>query len=196
MSELPSHRLKQAKRTLRRTVLELRDALPEGERRERSERIARRVLALPEGDAAHTVLAFWSFGSEVQTAALIDRLVERGTRVALPRVEGSEIVAVVYARGDPVAATAFGAMEPLADDPVEPKDVDLVIVPGVAFDRLGARVGYGGGFYDRFLPRTRPGVPAIAIAYSLQLVPDVPEGRMDRRLDAIVTEDEVIRCGA
>jgi 5-formyltetrahydrofolate cyclo-ligase len=73
--------------------------------------------------------------------------------------------------------------------------LDLVVVPGVAFDRRGARVGYGGGFYDRLLPRLRAGVPPIAIAFALQIVPEVPEGGMDRRVDAIVTEDEVIRCG-
>jgi len=64
----------------------------------------------------------------------------------------------------------------------------------VAFDDAGRRVGYGGGFYDRLLPRLRPGVPAVAVAFSLQLVPEVPAGGMDRRVDSVVTESEVIRC--
>jgi 5-formyltetrahydrofolate cyclo-ligase len=124
----------------------------------------------------------------------MDGLLGRGARVAFPRVEGGEIVAVAYEPGDPVREGPFGAMEPSAGTLVDPLDVDVVIAPGVAFDRRGGRVGYGGGFYDRFLARTRPGVPAIAIAFGLQVVSEVPEGRADRRVVAIVTEDEVIRC--
>ena len=194
MNDLPAHRLKQAKRALRREVLARRDALAPEDRSERSRRIADRILALPEVSRAGTVMAFWSFGSEVETAPLIRRLVEAGSDVVLPRIDGGDVLPVSYAPGDPVAPTGFGAMEPSAGRAVEPERVDAVIVPGVAFDRRGARVGYGGGYYDRFLARTRPGVPAIAIAFGLQVVEGVPEGRGDRRLDAIVTEEEVIRC--
>jgi 5-formyltetrahydrofolate cyclo-ligase len=196
VSEVPSHRLKQAKRAIRRAVVARRDALGAGERGERSRRIAERAAALPEVLEAGTVMAFWSFGSEVETAPLIERLHEAGTRIVLPRIQGGDVVAVPYVPGDPVAAAAFGAMEPSAPGIVEPGQVDLVVVPGVAFDRRGARIGYGGGFYDRFLPRTRPGVAAIAIAFAVQIVEEIPEGHMDRRVDAIVTEDEVIRCRA
>jgi 5-formyltetrahydrofolate cyclo-ligase len=195
VSDVPSHRLKHEKRSLRRAVIERRDALSEEERRAKSERIAERVLALPELADVRTALTFWSFGSEVDTAATIAGLRERGVRVALPRIEEGEMVAVAFEPGAPVAATAFGAMEPVGAELVEPADLDLVIVPGVAFDRRGARVGYGGGFYDRLLPRLRAGVRAIAIAFALQIVPDVPTGRHDHRVDLIVTEDEVIRCG-
>jgi 5-formyltetrahydrofolate cyclo-ligase len=194
VSALPPRRLKEHKRALRREIVERRDALPAERRRAASRRIADRVLGLPDVVGAGTVMAFWSFGSEVQTAELLERLHRAGKRVALPRVEEGEVVAVAYAPGGPVTAAHFGAMEPLGADVVPPEDVDVVLVPGVAFDRRGARVGYGGGFYDRFLPRRRPGVPAIAIAFSVQLVDEVPEGGMDRRVDAIVTENELITC--
>lgn len=194
MSEIPSHRLKRAKRELRREVLARRDAMDAVERAERSRDIAARALALPEIGDAGTVMAFWSFGSEVDTAPLIEGVLANGTRLVLPRVEGAEVVAAAYASGDPVAASSFGAMEPTGGPVTAPLEVDVVVVPGVAFDRRGARVGYGGGFYDRFLPRTRAGVPAIAVAFALQVVGEVPEGPFDRRVDAIVTEHEVIRC--
>jgi 5-formyltetrahydrofolate cyclo-ligase len=194
VNELPSHRLKQAKRALRRRILERRDAIDTSERAERSARIASRLRSLPEVERARTVMAFWSFGSEVETGPLIRALHEAGTRVALPRIQGRDVAAVDYAPGDPVAPTGFGAMEPTGGEVLEPGDVDLVIVPGVAFDRAGGRVGYGGGFYDRFLRRTRPEVPAIAIAFADQIAERVPAGRADRRVDAVVTEDEVIRC--
>jgi 5-formyltetrahydrofolate cyclo-ligase len=192
VSEDASHRLKARKRALRRAAIERRDLLSAGERSAKSERIVDRVLGLPEVGAARTVMAFWSFGSEVQTAALIQRLHEAGKRVVLPRIVEGEIAAVTYAPGDPVAATSFGAMEPVGAELVPAEDVDVVIVPGVAFDRRGGRVGYGGGFYDRLLSRA-PSAPAVAVAFDVQLVDGVPQGRNDSRVDVIVTEDEVIR---
>jgi 5-formyltetrahydrofolate cyclo-ligase len=192
VSEDASHRLKARKRALRRAAIERRDLLSAGERSAKSERIVDRALGLPEVGAARTVMAFWSFGSEVQTAALIQRLHEAGKRVVLPRIVEGEIAAVTYAPGDPVAATSFGAMEPVGAELVPAEDVDVVIVPGVAFDRRGGRVGYGGGFYDRLLSRA-PSAPAVAVAFDVQLVDGVPQGRNDSRVDVIVTEDEVIR---
>jgi 5-formyltetrahydrofolate cyclo-ligase len=192
VSEEASHRLKARKRAVRRAAIERRDLLSEGERAAKSERIVQRVLALPEVGAAGMVMAFWSFGSEVQTSALIERLHEAGKRVYLPRIAGGELEAVAYEPGDPVAATSFGAMEPAGVEVVPAEQVDVVIVPGVAFDRGGGRVGYGGGFYDRLFSRTAS-VPAVAVAFAVQLVDEVPRGPIDRRVDVIVTEDEVIR---
>lgn len=194
MSE-PAHRLKQRKRAIRRAVLEQRDRLSSADRAERSLRIVERTISLPEIRDAGTVMGFWSFGSEVETAPLLHRLHDEGKRVVLPRIEGTDVVAVVYATGDEVMETSFGAMEPTGTLVAEPEEVDVVIVPGVAFDREGDRVGYGGGFYDRFLPRTREGVAAIAVAFALQVIEGpLPRGAFDHRVDAIVTEDDVIRC--
>jgi 5-formyltetrahydrofolate cyclo-ligase len=192
--EFPSHRLKKLKRAVRRDVLERRNALSVEERSSKSARIVERAMSLPEVRNASTPMAFWSFGSEVETAPLIERLHAAGKRVVLPRIEAGDLVAVVHAPGDPVAATSFGAMEPQGVELVSPEDVDVVIAPGVAFDRSGARVGYGGGFYDRFLRGMRPDAPVVAIAFALQVVEEVPRGPGDRRVDAIVTEDEVIVC--
>lgn len=194
MSGLPSHRLKQAKRALRREVLLQRDALPAADRAARSEAITERLLGLDEAARAATVLAFWSFGSEVDTVPLIERLVARGRTVALPRIEDGDVVPVAYAPGAPLTETSFGAMEPADGRALDVGELELVVVPGVAFDRSCNRVGYGGGFYDRLLGRIRDGVPAVAIAFGVQVVDEVPSGPVDRRVDAIVTEVEVIRC--
>ena len=176
MSRVPAHRLRRDKRALRRTILAKRDALDAADRADRSRRIWDRMLALPDVRDAGTVMAYWSFGSEVETGPSIERLHRAGARIVLPRIEGANVVGVAYAPGDAVTATGFGAMEPAGIELVEPAEVDVVIVPGVAFDRRGRRVGYGGGFYDRFLPRTRPGAPAIAPAFTLQIVEEVPAG--------------------
>jgi len=194
VSDRPSHRLKQDKRALRRAVLAERDALPGAERAAWSEAIADRLLDLDEVAGAGGALAFWSFGSEVDTTALIDRLRSRGTTVALPRIENGDIVPVVWTPGSSMTETSFGAREPVDGRVLEARELDLIVVPGVAFDRSCRRVGYGGGFYDRLLARTDEGAAAVAIAFRVQVVAEVPTGPLDRLVDAIVTEDGVIRC--
>jgi 5-formyltetrahydrofolate cyclo-ligase len=143
------------------------------------------------------VLAYWSFGSEVSTHALLERLHERGVRVALPRIEGPQVLeAGSYEPGAPMRETAFGAREPAGGSPIDPADIDVVVAPGVAFDRAGRRIGYGGGFYDRFLLRIRSGVPRIALAFDLQLLDrDLPAGGFDLTIDVVVTETRTVRCG-
>ena len=184
--------LKRAKRQIRRTVLEERDALPPSVRAEWGERIARRAVELPEIRDVRAVMLFSSFGSEVPTEPLIERLHERGIVVALPRIEAGELVPVAYTPGDPVRTASFGALEPIGPNGLEPASLDVVGVPGVAFDRLGGRVGYGGGFYDRFLR----GLSAfrVGLAFGLQVVEEpLPAGRFDLPVQAVVTEEETIR---
>jgi 5-formyltetrahydrofolate cyclo-ligase len=103
-------------------------------------------------------------------------------------VEGRTIVPVGYRSGDPVKPSSFGALEPAAGEPVGPEEIDVVVVPGLAFDRRGHRVGYGGGFYDRFLGRLRPDALTVGICFSVQVVDEVPHGRGDRPVDLVVTE--------
>jgi 5-formyltetrahydrofolate cyclo-ligase len=190
---MKSQQLKAAKRAIRREVLAARDALPPDVRAARAERIHERFLAVPEVVGAGTVLVFWSFGSEVPTAPLIARLHERGVRVLLPRIAGPELELVRYEPGDRLAGTSFGAMEPAGGDMVAPDEVDVVCTPGVAFDRSGRRVGYGGGFYDRLFA-SAPGVVRVGVAYAVQLAErDLPSGHADLGVDVLVTEQEVLR---
>jgi 5-formyltetrahydrofolate cyclo-ligase len=188
--------LKKAKRDVRRTVLAARDALGEGERIARSAAIHDRFLALPEVERAGTVMLFWSFGSEVTTPPLIERLHARGTRVALPRIRGPrDLEVVAYAPGDPVQETPFGAREPTGGPVLDPSSIDLVVTPGIAFDRTGGRIGYGGGFYDRFLLMTRPAVLRVSLAFDLQVLDvPLPAGAFDLRVHLIVTETRTVRC--
>jgi 5-formyltetrahydrofolate cyclo-ligase len=154
-----------------------------------SDEVARNVLALPAVVDARTVMAFSSFGSEVDTGPIIERLERDGRRVALPRMEGRIIVAVAYRSGDQVKPSSFGALEPAGGETVAPGEIDVVIVPGLAFDRSGHRIGYGRGFYDRFLGALRPDALTVGICFSVQLVDEVPHGRGDRPVDVVVTED-------
>ena len=189
---MKSAALKREKTRIRRAVLEQRDALPAEVRAEWGERIAVRFVELPEVSTANAVMVFSSFGSEVPTGPLVERLRARGIVVALPRIEGGDLVAVPFAPGDPVRATTFGAVEPVAPDVMDPAVLDVVGVPGVAFDRQGRRVGYGGGYYDRFLR----GLHAftVAVAFGVQVVDrPLPAGNFDLPVQAIVSEQETIR---
>jgi 5-formyltetrahydrofolate cyclo-ligase len=191
-----SDALKRAKREVRRRVLALRDAIDPEVRNRAADRVTERVLALPEIAAATTVLAFSSFGSELPMLPLIDGLVARGVRVGLPVITGTDIVARAWRPGEPTTETSFGALEPADGAPIEPSAIDVILTPAVAVDRTGRRVGYGGGFYDRFLPRTRSDAVRVAVVLPVQLVDeDLPAGAFDLRVDAIVTPDELIRCG-
>jgi 5-formyltetrahydrofolate cyclo-ligase len=184
--------LRARKRALRRHVRELREGLPEDERVERSRAVAGNVLRLPVLEDATTVMAFSPFGSEVDIRPLLEVLLERTAQLALPRVEGRSIVAVAYRPGDPMRRASFGALEPAGDDVVAPQEIDVVLTPGLAFDRRGYRLGYGRGYYDRFLRRLRADAVAVGVAFAAQIVDEVPHGRGDRAVDLVVTEDGVI----
>lgn len=192
---MSSGALKRAKRDVRRRVLAARDALSTHERDAAASAVARRVLDLPEVLAARAVMAFSSFGSELSTEPLIEGLRERGITVALPRIVDGDLEVRSFQPGDATSTTWFGAREPSGGEPIDPLDLDVVITPAVAFDRRGARVGYGGGFYDRFLRRTRPDALRVGIAADVQVLDEeLPAGDFDLRVHRIVTPDETIRC--
>ena len=190
---MTSSDLKRAKRRVRNAVWGERDAVPDDVREEQAERVIQRFLDLREVQRARTVMLFSSFGSEVPTGSLIERLHARGVVVALPRIEATALVPIPYEPGDPTTTTSFGAEEPVGGTPLDPSSIDVVGVPGVAFDRSGRRIGYGGGYYDRFLR----GLPAftVGLVFELQVLDeDLPAGRFDLPVDAIVTEERTIRA--
>lgn len=196
-ASMRSAELKRAKRDVRRRVLAERDALSLEDRASLAEAVTDRFLTLPDVSRAKTLLAFWSFGSEVSTSPMIAGLHDRGTVVALPRIVEGELEARSYRPGDGVTPTTFGAFEPEGGTVLSPTEIDVIAVPAVAFDREGRRVGYGGGFYDRFLPQTRRDAMRVGIAYGLQLSApgsSLPEGSFDLRVDWVITESETFRC--
>jgi 5-formyltetrahydrofolate cyclo-ligase len=171
-----------------------RDSISPEERLHLGSLIQENVFRLPEMGRVGTVLLFYSFGSEVPTAAMIQRLLDQGVRVLLPFLEGSAMDAAELGPGDLLAATTYGPKEPSPRTPVDPSGIDVVIAPGLAFDAHGYRLGYGGGHYDRYLSRLRPETLRLGIAFHLQVVPSVPHGPEDQPLDLVVTERETIDC--
>jgi 5-formyltetrahydrofolate cyclo-ligase len=190
-----SGQLKRAKKQVRRAVLARRDVLTPRERDRLGALVTERVLALPEVDSVHAVMAFWAFGSELPTMPLIEGLVARGVRVALPRIVDGDLEPRTWRPGEPTTTTSFGALEPSGGEVLGRDEIDVVVTPAVAFDREGRRVGYGGGFYDRFFLRTRPDAFRLGAAFGVQLVDGaLPAGHFDLRVHAVVTESETVRC--
>jgi 5-formyltetrahydrofolate cyclo-ligase len=183
--------LRAAKAALRERMRAVRSAIPEAERARRSEAIARLVLALPETGRAGRVLTFLSFGSEVSTAPAIAAFRERGIRVAVPVLDEDRMEAVDLPPGAALVPTSFGPMEPAERVRVPAGEIDLVVAPGLAFDRAGGRLGYGGGYFDAFLPRLRRGCAVVGICFAEQLVGEVPAAPHDRAVDLVVTDREV-----
>lgn len=185
-----------AKLDLRRRALAARDALPGAERARLSLVVCARAAALPELGAATTLMLYASFRSEVETTALFSWALAAGKTVCAPRILAPRQMAA-YLIADPEADLvpgSWGIPEPregLAE--VSPERMDAVVVPGAGFDAAGRRCGYGGGFYDTYLPRTRPGIPWVALAFEAQLVDELPCEPHDLAVGAVVTEARVLR---
>jgi 5-formyltetrahydrofolate cyclo-ligase len=189
-------RRRREKARVRDRVQRARDELPPAMRRAASLEIARRLAELPAVNAARVVFCFVPFRSEVDTLPFIEHALAGAKTVAAPRVTGPhrmEAFRIDDPAGDLEPGT-WGIPEPRPEcRHVGPAEIDVVIVPGMAFDTTGARIGYGGGYYDSYFPRLRSGVPRVAVCFDLQVVDRVPRGRYDLCVDTIVTERRVIR---
>jgi 5-formyltetrahydrofolate cyclo-ligase len=198
MDERTEVPLAQAKAELRDSMRRLRAALGEDQRATAGLRAAERLLASGLMTGADTVMAFRSFGAEIPTQPLIEALAAGGVRLALPFLREGRIEAAPFRLGDALVPTAFGPLEPADPVALDPPAIDAVVVPGLAFDRSGSRLGYGGGHFDRFLPRLRREVPRVGFAFDLQLLTSgaVPRGPNDEPVHYVVTEREVVDCRA
>lgn len=188
----------QLKGEIRTRRLATRKALPVEGRDARSAAITAQVLALPEWAAAETVLAFVSMSREVQTAALVEAAWRAGKTVATTRMNRTrdDLELAAWREGDPLEESGMMFRQPTADAPVVPDEaVDLVLVPALAVDERGHRIGYGKGFYDRLLPRVARAT-RVALIFDFERIVEVPNRPEDTPVDVIVTDARVIRTGA
>lgn len=199
MNDLDSQ---QAKRALRQELLAKRRALSAEEAAAGSAAICQRLAnclaeRLPEGPGA--VFSYLAYGREVDLAALHQQLWRQGRPLAVPRTQGLPlgIMQAVYLRPDEaLSRTERGIAEPgPAAELCPPEEVAAVLLPGVAFDAQGGRLGQGGGYYDRFLARLSPRALLIGVAYDWQLRPDVPQADWDRPVQLLVTDKRMLICG-
>jgi 5-formyltetrahydrofolate cyclo-ligase len=181
-----------AKAALRQQAIAHRDALPPRERQQAAEIIAAREF--PRAVAGMIVSGFMPLKSEISPLPLMRKVAAAGAQLALPVVagRGKPLVMRAYAFGDELAAGQWGIRQPKPEAPeVAP---DILIVPLLAFDRAGHRLGYGAGYYDMTISslRSRKPVTAIGIAFATQEIDAVPITARDARLDLVLTEREVM----
>ena len=162
-----------------------------------SRRILARLVALPEYGAARTVMTYVSLPDEVHTHWLIEHAWAAGRRVVVPYCAGSLLRLFVLENLEELAPGAMGILEPRkelrshAGRIADAAELDLVVVPGVVFDRHGGRIGYGKGYYDRLLSCLRPTAAIIALAFECQMVDRVPMFDHDVLVHEILTEQGI-----
>jgi 5-formyltetrahydrofolate cyclo-ligase len=169
-------------------MLKTRNALSEEEIGRLSRSAQAAVIHCGQFRSAKVVGAYFAFGSEARTDLIIAEASSRRKKVALPTVEGDRLTFHEFAPGERLVKGRFGIMEPHLHRPAGA--LDVVIVPGVAFDKQGYRLGYGKGYYDRFLSGSNA-LP-IGLAYGFQLIEKLPQESHDVRLDAVATESGII----
>jgi 5-formyltetrahydrofolate cyclo-ligase len=207
-----AEQIREAKSETRRQVERSLADLPPNRRRAAGIAVAQRLANLPAVREARTLMVFLSLPTEIDTWPIIRWAWTAGKRVAVPRIERPvqadepvwqrQMVAVLLPAADvrsidahpAVRPGTLGILEVPEAPPLEAADIDAVLVPCLAVDRLGRRLGKGGGFYDRFLSQADLKAPCIAIGFREQVLDEVPESDSDRRVDMIVTDAETLVC--
>lgn len=190
------------KQSIRKTIRARRDALPAEEHDAHSAAIIAGLLQLPQYRAAQAVLAYMNFGAEFASDLFAARVLAEGKRLALPKVNHHTNHLDLYWVDDmeiQLAAGLWGIREPVVERCERLgtlNEVEFALMPGVAFTRGGARLGYGGGFYDKLLARMTSRPALVAAAFELQLVEQLPQETTDIKVETIVTERETIVCAA
>ena len=184
---------------LRKDTLIKRDQLPSIEKRDLSQLIMDRVLSMAQFQSAATVFIYVDFRSEVATRPLIDHMLKCGKKVVVPvtLVQNKDLLAVSITDPDKELAPGYCSIpEPIVEihekQMLSPDLIDIIFLPGSVFDERGGRMGYGGGYYDRFVSAKAPQAVRVGLAYELQMVQSAPLQVHDEFLDFIVTEKRII----
>jgi 5-formyltetrahydrofolate cyclo-ligase len=188
------------KQALRQSIIAAREKLPAPDRVRLSRVVIGSVCDLTAYRQAQTVLGYLNFGAELAAELWVRQAIADGKRVLLPRVNQASKHLDLYRVRDlqhDVAPGSWGIREPVVERCIKEEalaTVDLILLPGVAFTREGARLGYGGGYYDKLLARMPHRPALVAAAFALQVVAKIPQESTDRNVEWLVTENETIRC--
>lgn len=173
------------KQELRRAIRERKRAMTEEEIVERSNALAEKFYNSPAYQAASTIYGYLPYNQEVRTVPMLQRALDEGKRVAVPKVYGEEMRFIYLEDLTQVSRGYAGIPEPIADAPVAEDPRALVLMPGLAFDPQGHRIGYGGGFYDRFLAQ-EPHHPTLALCYEFQMQAHLDTEEFDIPVDTVL----------
>lgn len=176
------------KQTLRDQLIETRRSISHKEKTKANRAITTSVLAHPEVVDAKTVCVYISLLEEVDTGRLIDALLKSGKSVIVPKVAGDTLMLLPIESRSDLRPGAFGILEPVTSFFIHVAEIDVFLVPGVAFDLSGNRLGRGKGYYDKMLAKVH--APIIGLAYACQVVAQVPTTSYDVSVTDIITEKE------
>ena len=173
------------KQELRRTIREQKRAMTIEEIEVRSAKLAQLFLQSEAYRNAKTIYGYLPYNQEVRTVPMLEQALKDGKRVAVPKCYGDEMKFIYMDDLSKVEKGYANIPEPIADDPVADDKTALVLMPGLAFDPQGHRIGYGGGFYDKFLSQ-EPGHPTLALCYEFQMLPHLETEEFDIPVDCVL----------
>ena len=173
------------KKELRAQIRKLKRAMTEEQIVEASARLGELFIETPEYKAAKTIYGYLPYNQEVRTVPMLEQALRDGKKVAVPKCYGDEMSFIYMDDLSKVAPGYADIPEPIADDPVAEDKTALVLMPGMAFTEKGDRMGYGGGFYDKFLA-AEPEHPTVALCYAFQMVESLPTEEYDIPVDRVV----------
>lgn len=177
----------ETKREIRERILRARSSLLPSEVTEESERITEEIVRHPRFCKADTLLIYVDFRNEVQTGQLMELAWKMGKTVGVPRVSGRQMEFYEITSREDLEPGKFGILEPKKNCPIiKPEDAECIaVIPGVAFDKKGNRIGYGGGYYDRYFA-DKQGIYKIAAAFQMQIVPEIESEKFDIKMDCVI----------
>ena len=173
------------KKELRRAIRERKRAMTEEEIVSRSEKLAQLFYASEAYRSAKTVYGYMPYNQEVRTVPMLEQALRDGKKVAVPKCYGSEMKFIYLDDLTQVEKGYANIPEPIADAPIADDETALVLMPGLAFDPQGHRIGYGGGFYDKFLS-AEPNHPTLALCYEFQMLPALETEAHDIPVDYVL----------
>ena len=173
------------KQELRKAIRTRKRAMPEEEIERRSRSLCQKFLESDAYRACRTLYGYLPYNQEVRTVPILAQALADGKQVAVPKVYGDDMKFISLTDLTQVSRGYAGIPEPIADEPVAEDETALVLMPGLAFDPQGHRIGYGGGFYDKFLSR-EPNHPTLALCYEFQMVEHLETEEFDIPVDTVI----------
>ena len=188
------------KKELRKDILYIRNNMCENEKEEKDNVIKHRFLESDYYKKADKIFIYISYSSEIDTINIINKALSDGKEIFVPRTifDTKAMDAVKINSLENMKKDKYGIPEPQGDIPcVDPNELDLIVVPGVAFDNNGGRMGYGAGYYDRYFKKIsnvkKNTIKKLALAYEFQIIDNVPMDKQDVKIDYIITEENIIK---
>ncbi|NMA95637.1 MAG: 5-formyltetrahydrofolate cyclo-ligase [Clostridiales bacterium] len=186
-----------SKDDIRKAIYKRRSELDDKEKSFMDDKVFKRLIEHKLFKSSEAIFIYVSFDGEVDTHRIIDYALDEGKIVCVPKIHTKE-EGIMVTKIDNLSSLIegyFGILEPPAGSKqMDIEDMDLIIMPGLAFDEDGNRVGYGGGFYDRLLAKSQVRVPRIALSYTFQLFNSLPSNRWDEKIDIIITDKKMFRA--